>query len=48
MTIYESGPCMIKSDSELMNRSFTNYEAFKRDVSPEDSKADFQKFLGKL
>lgn len=28
-----------------MNRSFNNYDAFKRDLSPNASKADYRQFL---
>ena len=31
-----------------MNRSFNNYDAFKRDLSPNASKADYRQFLTEM
>lgn len=41
-------PIRIQPLAEEMNRSFNNYEAFRRDMQPEASKANYQKFLGSL
>ena len=33
---------------EEMNRSFNNYEAFKRDLNPNASKVDYRQFLSSM
>lgn len=41
-------PIKIMPLAEEMARSFNNYEAYRRDINPEASKANYQKFLGTL
>lgn len=38
-------PTKIPKPSEEMNRSFANYEAFKKDMSPQASKTEYRQFL---
>jgi len=38
-------PTKIPVPSDQMNRSFNNYEAYKKDMSPAASKADYRAFL---
>lgn len=41
-------PTKIQSPAELMNRSFNNYEAYKRDLSPSASKTEYRNFLSEV
>lgn len=41
-------PTRIPVPAEEMNRSFNNYESFKRDLSPKASKADYRHFLTQM
>ncbi len=41
-------PGMVSAPVQEMTRIFRNYDSFRRDVSPGLSKADYQKFLGKM
>ena len=38
-------PTKIPKPSEEMNRSFANYEAYKKDLSPQASKTEYRQFL---